>query len=63
MSPAVENVRFDGVEDACTQRYLVAKSESNGTVCFMSHHQVTGLTEDSVDGSDCSDLSLPESSR
>lgn len=51
MSPAVENVRSEGVDDACTQRYLDANSESIGRVSFMSHHQVTGLTEDSVDGS------------
>ncbi len=30
---------------------LVAKSASIGRVSFMSHHQVTGLTEDSVDES------------
>ncbi len=33
------------------QRYLVAKSASIGRVSFMSHHQVTGHTEDSVDES------------
>lgn len=28
VSPAVEKVRSEGVDDACTQRYLVAKSDS-----------------------------------
>lgn len=51
VSPAVENVRSDGVDDAWTHRYLAGKSDNNGKVSFTLHHQVTGLTDVRVDGS------------
>lgn len=48
--PAVENVRSDGVEEACTQRYLLAKTYKIGRVSFMFHHHATGLMDDRDEG-------------
>lgn len=50
VSPAVENVRSEGVDEACTQRYLAAKLDSIGSVSFILHHQVAGFTVESVHG-------------
>ena len=45
VSPAVEKVRSDGVEDAWGHKYLALSSNKIGKVSFLSNHQITVFVE------------------
>lgn len=47
---ALWETRSEGVEEACTHRYLGAMFASTGIRSLFSHHHVIGSTEDSTAG-------------